>query len=111
MANLAEIMKRAWRISRDRIGVCTFAEALRMSWAVERGSGFGFETSYFKDGRLVRVMGFAASRAEAHTACIEAKRWIVAAWFKPTGDSEFNLRRFMPAAEEITTPAQMRKAA
>jgi len=99
MANLAEVMKRAWRISRDRRGVCSFSEALRMSWAVERGFAAGYQVSYAKDGSLVRVNGFSASSAAAHSDCIEAKRWIVAAGFKPIGSHEFSLRAYaQPAA-------------
>jgi hypothetical protein len=103
MDTLSQITTRAHAIHRDRRGFCSFAEALRMSWAIARGYSAGFETSYLKAGRIVRVMGFAKSTDEARTACREAKRWIIAEGFKPTGDSIFNLAKFVPTAEGIQT--------
>lgn len=75
--------------------------------AVSVGFTHGFEMSYLDAGRLVRVMGFAASFEDAHTACLAAKRSIVSRGFKPTGSSEFNLRRFvalMAVPEKPTAP-------
>jgi hypothetical protein len=85
-------------------------EAILWSAAIEEGYSAGYETSYLDNGRMVKVYGFSRSTAEAHADCLAKRRELVALGFKPTGSSEFNMARFVPAAIEQHAMAIVRAA-
>jgi hypothetical protein len=99
------ITSRAQDIARHYGADLTQDEAMLWSAAIEDGYSAGYETSYLDNGRMVKVYGFARSTSQAHADCLAKRLELVALGFKPTGSSEFNMRRFVPAAIEQHAPA------
>ena len=105
MSAPSTITSRAQDIAHHYGADLTADEALLWAAAIEEGYCAGYETSYLDGGRMVKVYGFSRSTAEAHADCLAKRRELVALGFKPTGSSEFDMARFVPAAIEQHAPA------